>query len=265
MRVLMVGDVVGRPGRDALAQILPSLREELSLDFVVVNAENAAAGRGLTARLARQLLDAGADVLTSGNHIYNVREFTQQLDALELPILRPANYPPGAPGRGMITVGNVTVMNLMGRVFMPAEMDDPFRGVDALLSAVAPGSIVLLDFHAEATSEKQAFAWYLDGRVSAVVGTHTHVPTADARLLPRGTAMVTDVGMTGAVDSIIGDDVDAVLHRFLTSMPTRLPVAAGGEAVMNAVLIDVDDATGLARHIERVDRRCIVAVGPDGA
>ncbi len=257
----MVGDVVGRPGRDAIEQLLPGLREELALDFVVVNAENAAAGRGLTVRIARQLLEAGADVLSSGNHIFNVREFTSQLSQLELPILRPANYPPGVPGRGVMTVGEVTVMNLMGRTFMPVEVDDPFRVADALLDDVPPGGVVLVDFHAEATSEKQALAWHLDGRVAAVVGTHTHVPTADARVLPRGTAMVTDLGMTGAVDSIIGDDVTAVLSRFLTSMPTRLPVAAGGRAVMNGVLIDIDEQTGRARGIERMDRYCEVARG----
>ncbi len=264
----MVGDVVGRPGRDAVAQLLPPLRDELGLDFVVVNAENAAAGRGLTARIARQLLDSGADVLTSGNHIFNVREFTAQLDQLELPILRPANYPPGAPGVGVLTIGPVTVVNLMGRVFMPADMDDPFRAADALLADIGReggSGVVLVDFHAEATSEKQALAWYLDGRVAAVVGTHTHVPTADARVLPAGTAMVTDLGMTGAVDSIIGDDVGSVLRRFLTSMPTRLPVAAGGRAVMNGVVIDIDEDTGRARRIERVDRYCEVAVSSDGA
>ena len=270
----MVGDVVGRPGRDALAQLLPSLRQELGLDVVVVNAENAAAGRGLTTRLAKELLAAGADVLSSGNHIYNVREFIPDLEAGLLPVLRPANYPEGAPGRGVITInlgnstvvpadaldgrGTVTVINLMGRTFMPVEVDDPFRAADRLLDAVPAGSPVLVDFHAEATSEKQALAWYLDGRVAAVVGTHTHVPTADARILPAGTAMVTDLGMAGATDSIIGDDVESVLQRFLTSMPTRLPVAAGGEAVMNAVLIDVDEASGLATRIERVDRRCVV-------
>lgn len=267
----MVGDVVGRPGRDALAQLLPALRQELALDVVVVNAENAAAGRGLTSRLAKELLASGADVLSSGNHIYNVREFVADLEAGALPVLRPANYPAAAPGRGMITVHldkgsgaggatrSVTVINLMGRTFMPVQVDDPFRAADRLLEEAPAGIPVLVDFHAEATSEKQALAWYLDGRVAAVVGTHTHVPTADARLLPRGTAMVTDVGMAGAVDSIIGDDVDAVLQRFLTSMPTRLPVAAGGEAIVNAVLIEVDDATGRATHIERVDRRCVVA------
>jgi metallophosphoesterase (TIGR00282 family) len=154
--------------------------------------------------------------------------------------------------------GRVAVINLMGRVFMPVQVDDPFRAADALLESIPPGSIVLVDFHAEATSEKQALAWYLDGRVAAVVGTHTHVPTADPRVLPLGTAMVTDLGMCGAVDSVIGDDVGAVLERFLTSMPTRLPVADGPEAVMNAVLIEIDDDTCLATHIERVDRRCLV-------
>lgn len=261
----MVGDVVGRPGREAVEQLLPGLRDELALDFVVVNAENAAAGRGLTVRIARQLLQGGADVLSSGNHIFNVREFTSQLNQLELPILRPANYPPGVPGRGVITVGDVTVVNLMGRVFMPVDMDDPFRAADALLGELPSGGVVLVDFHAEATSEKQALAWYLDGRVSAVVGTHTHVPTADARVLPGGTAMVTDLGMTGAVDSIIGDDVTSVLNRFLTSMPTRLPVAAGGTAVMNGVLIDIDERTGQARSIERVDRYCEVARDGDAS
>ena len=219
----------------------------------------------MTVRIARQLLQAGADVLSSGNHIFNVREFTSQLDQLDLAILRPANYPPGVPGRGVITVGHVTVVNLMGRVFMPVDMGDPFRAADALLGEVPAGGIVLVDFHAEATSEKQALAWYLDGRVSAVVGTHTHVPTADARVLPRGTAMVTDLGMTGAVDSIIGDDVTSVLNRFLTSMPTRLPVAAGGTAVMNGVLIDIDEDTGRARSIERVDRYCEVARDGDAS
>ena len=264
----MVGDVVGRPGRDVLAQLLRPLRDELRLDLVVVNAENAAAGRGLTFRLAKELLASGADVLTSGNHIYDVREFVPDLQAGVLPVLVPANYPDGAPGKGVMTLTTgtgvrVTVINLMGRTFMPVAVDDPFRAADRLLEEVPAGDIVLVDFHAEATSEKQALAWYLDGRVAAVVGTHTHVPTADERLLPGGTAMVTDLGMTGATDSIIGDDVQSVLRRFLTAMPTRLPVAAGGDAVMNAVLIEVDDATGLATHIERVDRRCVVRSGSE--
>jgi metallophosphoesterase (TIGR00282 family) len=259
MRLLMVGDVVGEPGRQAVAALLPGLREELALDFVVLNAENAAAGRGLTIRLAKQLFASGVDVITSGNHIYNVREFVPSLAETELPILRPANYPPSAPGRGMVTLGGVTVINLMGRVFMPVQVDDPFRAADELLEGVPEDSVVVVDFHAEATSEKQALGWHLDGRVSAVAGTHTHVPTADARVLPRGTALVCDLGMCGATQSVIGDDVDAVLSRFLTSMPTRLPVAAGPEVVLNSVLFDIDETTGRTRHVERVDRFCRLA------
>ncbi|MDA0256828.1 MAG: TIGR00282 family metallophosphoesterase [Chloroflexi bacterium] len=258
MRVLMVGDVVGSPGRRAVAQLLPELRVELALDVIVVNGENAAAGRGLTVRTARELLDAGADVLTSGNHIFDVRDFVPSLDG-DLPILRPANYPEVTPGRGVITVRGLTVINLMGRVFMPVQVDDPFRVADALLDALEGPEPVVVDFHAEATSEKQALSWYLDGRVAAVVGTHTHTPTADARLLPRRTAHVTDLGMVGVRDSIIGDDVESVIHRFVTSMPTRLPVASGDEVVLNSVLIEIDDATRLATSIERIDRGCLVA------
>lgn len=257
MRVLMVGDVVGRPGRAAVTQILPALRSELSVDRVVLNAENAAAGRGLTEKTARELLDAGVDVITSGNHIFNVREFVPVLDG-ELPILRPANYPPGAPGRGAHCSGGLTVLNLMGRVFMPVEVDDPFRAVDALLDEIGDDSPVVIDFHAEATSEKQAFSWYVDGRVAAVVGTHTHVPTADTRLLPGGTAVVTDLGMVGVRDSVIGDDVDSVISRFVTSMPTRLPVADGDEVVFGAVLIEIDERTRRSTSIERVDRVCLL-------
>ena len=257
MRVLMVGDVVGRPGRAAVELLLPELRGALRVDYVVVNGENAAAGRGLTEPIARELFRAGADVITSGNHIFDVREFAPALDA-DWPVLRPANYPPGTPGRGLAQIGRLAVLNLMGRTFMPMPMDDPFRAADALLATLAGDALVVVDFHAEATSEKQAFAWYLDGRVAAVVGTHTHVPTADARLLPGGTAMVTDVGMVGARDSVIGDDVQGVLQRFLTSMPTRLSVATGNQVTFNAVLIDVDDASGRARSIERVDRECLL-------
>jgi metallophosphoesterase (TIGR00282 family) len=257
MRVLMVGDVVGRPGRDAVSQLLPELRSSLAIDYVVLNGENAAAGRGLTEKIARELFSAGVDVITSGNHIFDVREFVPALDH-DWPLVRPANYPPSTPGRGLACVGKLAVVNLMGRVFMPMPLDDPFRAADALLDELDESFIVVVDFHAEATSEKQAFAWYLDGRVSAVVGTHTHVPTADARVLPGGTAMVTDLGMVGARDSVIGDDVTSVLDRFLTSIPSRLPVASGNEVSFNSVLIDVDEATGRARSIERVDRECLL-------
>ncbi len=257
MRVLMVGDVVGSPGRRAVTQLLPNLRAELSVDVVVVNGENAAAGRGLTVRTARELLDAGADVLTSGNHIFDVRDFVSSLDG-DLPVLRPANYPEETPGRGVLTVCGLTVINLMGRVFMPVQVDDPIRVVDMLLDELEGPQPVVVDFHAEATSEKQALSWYLDGRVAAVVGTHTHTPTADTRLLPRRTAHVSDLGMVGVRDSIIGDDAESVIHRFVTGMPTRLPVASGDEVVLNSVLIEIDDTTRLATGIERIDRSCLV-------
>lgn len=253
----MVGDVVGRPGREAVAQLLPQLRTSLALDCVILNGENAAAGRGLTEKTARELFRAGVDVITSGNHIFDVREFVPSLDN-DWPVLRPANYPATTPGRGIACLGTCTVISLMGRTFMPVPVDDPFRAADALLGEVDDDAIVFVDFHAEATSEKQALAWYLDGRVAAVVGTHTHVPTADARVLPGGTATVTDLGMVGIRDSIIGDDVTAVLGRFLTSMPGRLPVADGREAMFNSVLIEVDEQTGRASSIERVDRECLL-------
>ncbi len=257
MRVLMVGDVVGSPGRRAVARLLPELRRDLAIDVIVANAENAAAGRGLTVRTAKELLDAGVDVLTSGNHIFDVRDFVPSLDG-DLPVLRPANYPEVTPGRGVLTVRGVTVINLMGRVFMPVQVDDPFRVADTLLGQLAGPEPVVVDFHAEATSEKQALAWYLDGRVAAVVGTHTHTPTADARLLPRGTAQVSDLGMVGVLDSIIGDDAESVIDRFLTGMPTRLPVASGEEAVLQSVLIEIDEETRLATGIERIDRGCLI-------
>ena len=255
VRVLMVGDVVGKPGRTALRRRLPELRRELGVDFSVVNGENAAAGFGLTDDTADELFEAGANVISGGNHTFDRREFIPSLDG-EWPVLRPANYPAGTPGRGVARLGDVAVISLQGRVFMPEGLDSPFAVVDRLLEDLAddPPRVVLVDFHTEATSEQAAMGWYLDGKVSAVVGTHTHVPTADAKVLPRGTAFVTDLGMTGPVYSIIGSKVDDVLTRFLTAMPRRLTVADGpGPAQLNSVLIDVDDRTGLATHIERRD------------
>ena len=251
MRVLFIGDVVGQPGRRVVAALLPTLRQELGLDVVIANGENVAAGRGLTMRTARELFDAGVDVLTSGNHIWDQREIIEQLDG-EAPILRPANYPPGTPGRGLLRCKGLTVLNLQGRTFMDA-IDCPFRTADAMLKG-AEGPVVV-DMHAEATSEKQAMGWYLDGRVAAVLGSHTHVPTADARILPQRTAYVTDAGMCGARDSVIGFEVAAVHRRFLSQLPTRLPVEEkAGVLVLNSVLVDLDEATGRARSIQRVDR-----------
>jgi hypothetical protein len=252
MRVLFIGDVVGQPGRRALNALLPGLREELLIDVVVANGENAAAGRGLTIKTAQEMFRAGVDIISSGNHIWDQREFTEELDS-EKPILRPANYPPGSPGRGIVRSKGLTVINLQGRTFM-ANIDCPFRTADALLSEHLEWPI-LVDMHAEATSEKQAMGWYLDGRVSAVFGTHTHVPTADARILTEGTAYITDAGMTGARDSVLGFEVSASQRLFLTGLPTRLPVADNCDTVVfYSVLVDIDGKTGRATHIERIDR-----------
>jgi metallophosphoesterase (TIGR00282 family) len=232
--------------------MVPMLRRELDLDYVVVNGENVSGGRGILPQVADELFACGVDVISGGNHTFQHREIYPYLDSTPA-LLRPVNYPPGAPGHGVATVGELTVVNVIGRTFMGADYDDPFRAVDAALAGVGAGQYVLVDFHAEATSEKQAMGWYLDGRVTAVLGTHTHVPTADQRLLPRGTAFCSDAGMCGARDSIIGDEVEAVLRRFLTQMPTRLP-AAKGPAVINGLVVEADSATRRAVSIERCDR-----------
>lgn len=248
----MVGDAVGRPGRRAIAALLPALRRELNIDFVIANGENAAGGRGLSVSAAQELIEAGVDVITSGNHIWDQKEIIPHLES-ELPIIRPLNYPPGLPGVGLIEHRGVTVINLQGRVFM-TNIDCPFRKADKALAQMPPKSIVIVDMHAEATSEKVAMGWYLDGRVSAVLGTHTHVGTVDARILPKGTAYISDVGMVGAKDSVIGDEVEAVIRRFLTAMPVRLEVARRGGLIFNSVLVEIDEETALAERIERVDR-----------
>ena len=255
MRVLMIGDIIGKPGRRALSRLLPDLRRELDIDLVTANAENTAGGFGLTPKTANALLQAGVDVMTSGNHIWDKKDILPHME--ELPLLRPANYY-GAPGRGWMMFAGVMVLNLQGRVFMP-PIDCPFREADKRLAEAeseldfAPKTVVV-DFHAEATSEKQGMAWYLDGRVSAVVGTHTHVATADARIMPGGTAYVSDLGMTGPQDSVIGTEVAPVLERFRTGLPQRFEPAKGA-CILNSVLIDIDDDTGHATDIVRIDRR----------
>ena len=249
----MIGDIIGRPGRRAVRSLVPDLREELSIDLVIANAENTAGGFGLTKDTADELLRSGIDVLTSGNHIWDQKEIIPHMDE-GLPLLRPANYP-ASPGRGWLIKDNVMVVNLMGRVFM-APIDCPFKTADALLEEARQldmPKVIIVDFHAEATSEKQGLGWYLDGRVSAVLGTHTHVGTVDARILPKGTGFLTDVGMTGPINSVIGSDTGAVLERFLTGMPQRLAVASG-PVTMNSVLIDVDQDTGKALSVQRIDR-----------
>jgi metallophosphoesterase (TIGR00282 family) len=248
--ILAIGDIIGKPGRKALSQLLPGLRQQYGIDLIIVNGENAAGGIGLTAPTAKELLAAGADVLTSGNHIWVHKEIIPYLDG-KMPILRPLNYPPGVPGRGHLAIGQVAVVNLIGRVFID-DFDCPFRAMDQLLTELEQ-PIIIVDFHAEATSEKVAMGRYLDGRVSAVLGTHTHVGTIDAQILPGGTAYVSDIGMTGPLDSVIGDDADAAIQRFLTRMPHRLSVGKGKTA-LNAILVKVDDDTGRALSIDRIYR-----------
>jgi len=258
LNILFVADVVGRPGREAVKALLPGLRRELNVDLAIVNGENSAAGFGLTAKLARELFAAGADVITTGNHVFDQREFVQELPHLER-VLRPANLPPEAPGTGSCVVhaGEVPVLVvlLMGRLYM-LDIDDPFRAADAVLAAHPDVKVVFVDMHAEATSEKQAMGWYLDGRVSAVVGTHTHVPTADARLLTDGTAYCTDAGMVGPRDGVIGMDKENILKRFRTAVPHRFEVA-DGPVTFNSVLITIDSLTGHAKKIQRIDREQI--------
>jgi metallophosphoesterase (TIGR00282 family) len=253
IKILTIGDIVGRPGRQAVHKLLGGLRQEYGIDLVIANGENAAGGFGLSVSTAHELLDDGVDVITSGNHIWAQKDILPSLDDKDMPILRPLNYPPGVPGRGYLTKGEVLVVNLMGRTFMN-DIDCPFRAMDSLLEELAPKPpVIIVDFHAEATSEKVAMGRYLDGRVSAVLGTHTHVGTIDAQVLPGSTAYVTDIGMTGPTDSIIGDDAEAVIRRFLTMMPHHLSVGKG-KPVMNAVLVDVDVKSGKASGIERITR-----------
>ena len=250
MKVLVIGDVIGKPGRVALSHLLPRLRDQHAIDIIVANGENIAGGLGVTIKTLSELLTAGVDVVTSGNHIWHHREIVPHLKDGR-PLIRPLNYPPAAPGRGTHIIGGLLVVNLIGRTFM-APYDCPFRAMDALL-ADPPADVkaILVDFHAEATSEKVALGRYLDGRVAAVFGTHTHVGTIDSRILPGGTAYVTDIGMAGPIDSIIGDDPEMVLARFLTLIPGRLSVGKG-PVEFNAMLVTIDEETGLATDLVRI-------------
>ncbi len=255
MRILFIGDIVGRPGRQLVKTGLAALVSRHDIDFVIANAENAAAGFGITREIGDELLDLGVDVMTSGNHIWDKREALDYIGA-EPRLLRPANYPAGAPGNGSY-IGrtrdgqSVGVVNVMGRVFM-LNIDDPFAVVLKEIEAARQRArVVFVDFHAEATSEKMAMGWRLDGKVVAVVGTHTHVQTADERLLPKGTAYLTDVGMTGPHDSVIGVEIEPALNRFLHALPSRFETATANPR-LNAVIVEADEKTGLATDIERL-------------
>ncbi len=255
MRILFVADVIGSPGRKVAKGLLRLLRNEYAADAVVLNGENSAGGFGITPDAVTEFLEAGVDVITTGNHVWDKREILPTLDK-EPRLLRPANYPAGNPGRGVATVAiggvRLAVMNLQGRVFM-APIDDPFRMADEIVAGLKDeADIVVLDFHAEATSEKQAMAHYLDGRVAAIVGTHTHVQTADERIMPRGTAFITDMGLTGSIGGIIGMKPEISLHRQLLQTRGERMQPADTELHLQGVVVDADEGTGLARSIERI-------------
>jgi len=257
VKILFVGDVVGRPGRRAVSALLPGLAQEHGIDFVLANGENAAGGMGITVGVARELLEAGVHVVTLGNHVWKHKEGAQVVEN-ETRLIRPANFPPGVPGRGegIFSSGEgtrIAVLNLCGRTFMEA-LDCPFRVANEAVARLREQvRVIIVDMHAEATSEKQAMGFYLDGRASAVIGTHTHVQTADERVLPGGTAYITDVGMTGPKNSIIGMQPEGIMARFISRLPARFEVARG-PVLLNAAVITVNEETGLAEGIQRLQQ-----------
>ena len=258
MNILCIGDIVGKPGRLAIDEVLPRLKKEFQIDFTVVNAENAAGGAGLTPKIAEELLKAGCDVLTLGDHVWDqkgLEGYLTQTDA----VIRPANFPEGTPGKGWCikktaSGQKVGVANLLGRVFMRYHLDCPFRTLDHIVEEIRKETpVIIVDMHAEATSEKVALGQFIDGRVSAVVGTHTHIQTADEKILPKGTAYITDLGMTGPYDSVIGQGKEDIIKRFLTSMPVKFQVAEN-DVVVHGVVVKVDGTTGFAQKIARVQK-----------
>ncbi|KGK86682.1 metallophosphoesterase [Desulfosporosinus sp. HMP52] len=254
MHILFIGDIVGKPGREAVKRFLKPLQEKHQIDVTIANGENAAAGKGLTKEIADELYANGIEFLTMGNHVWDQRDIMNFIDR-ESRLIRPANYPVGAPGQGhgfIRTMGKkIGVLNLSGRVFLPS-LDDPFSGAIRWINQIKQETpIIIVDFHAEATSEKVAMGWFLDGKVSAVIGTHTHIQTADARLLDQGTAYITDVGMTGPRDSVLGVKKEIIINRFLTQLPAKFELASG-PIQLNAVVLDIDEETGKARRIEAI-------------
>lgn len=258
MNILVIGDIIGKPGRKAVINLLPKLKREYRLDLVIANGENSAGGMGITPEVVEELYASGINVITSGNHVWKHKEIYGTLDK-DPALLRPANYPPRVPGKGsgifFTEKGDkVGVLNLMGRVFL-AELDCPFRKADEEIEKLSRETkVVVVDMHAEITSEKTAMGWYLDGRVSAVVGTHTHIPTADERILPKGTAYITDIGMVGSLDSVIGVKKELALKRFLSQIPIRFEVEKKN-IYLQGVVISIDSKTGKAKKIERIQKR----------
>lgn len=258
MNILFIGDIVGSPGRQVVRELLPGLKKEFNLDFTIANAENAAGGSGITPVVAEDLFDAGVDVLTSGDHIWKKREIFEIIDKEER-ILRPLNFPGGVAGRGFAlfkarNAAKIGVINVQGRVFMQA-LECPFKTTWAAQETLSQDTkIIIVDIHAEATSEKVALGWYLDGKVSAVLGTHTHIQTADEKILPAGSAYITDVGMAGPMNSVIGRKIEDVLERFITAVPRRFEVAKENIQLQGAV-VEIDENTGKARSIVRIQRK----------
>jgi metallophosphoesterase (TIGR00282 family) len=256
LNVLFLGDIVGEPGRNAVIARLPELKQKYSLDFIVVNGENAAGGRGITGKITIDLLRAGASVITTGDHIWDQKDIIAFL-ALEPRLLRPLNYPPGAPGSGAIVLetakGKIGVINVQARTFMQPILENPFRALATAVAEMrAEAKVIVVDVHGETTSEKIAIGRFLDGKVSAVIGTHTHVQTADEQIFPGGTAFLCDAGMCGPVNSILGRAIDPIVNRFASNMPAAFPVA-GGEVRLRGAVVEIDEATGRAASIRRVD------------
>lgn len=259
IRIFCIGDIVGRPGRQAIKALLPDLQKRHQLDLILANGENASGGVGLTRKVTEELLGYGIQIITLGNHTWDNREIFQFIDDEKYPLIRPANYPPKTPGKGyrifQVNQLKIGVINLLGRVFM-GDFDCPFRAFDLIYEELTGlTDFILVDFHAEATAEKVAFSWYVDGRAAAVFGTHTHVQTADERILSSGTGYISDLGMTGPTDSVIGVKKDAVIEKFLTQLPRRFEVAKD-DTMLNGVIFEIDEISGKTKHIQRIQENC---------
>ena len=257
MNIMMIGDICGRPGRQTAAHFIPILKQEYSLDLIIANGENSAGGVGITAKVLDELLAMGIDIITTGNHVWDKKEIFSFIDSGK-PLIRPANYPPNTPGKGYYMVKiqnrNVGIINLAGRTFMP-PIDCPFRRINEILSELQElCEIIIIDFHAEATSEKSALGWYLDGKVSCVAGTHTHIQTADERILPQGTAYISDLGMVGPWNSILGVDKEPIITKFLTGLPVKFSVAADDDTIFCGIIIQIDDHSSKANKIIRIQK-----------